>query len=165
MNGFTNIYSVSDINIVRARLCNGVMIFCAVALLFAAFCAAFVVLFVKELLNVYVCFAFNFVATVAFAWYAVIYFKCVYYQNRQQLNFYRSFEYADIKPARGIFLRADGGQIEKSVVFTRLVFETYEGTAEFLIKSGINIPFEADKEYDLLAVGNKLWEYKEADNA
>mgnify|MGYP001100226893 CR=1 FL=1 len=160
MNGFTNIYSVSDINIVRARLRNGVIIFCAVALLFAAFCAGFVVLFVKELLNVYVCFAFNFVATVAFAWYAVIYFKCVFYRHRQQLNFYRSFEYADAKPARGIFLRAEGGQVEKSVVCTRLV-----GTAVFLIKSCLNIPFEEGKEYDLLAVGNKLWEYKEADNA
>ncbi len=165
MNGFTEIYNSNGIKTARSQLRKGLIAFCAVFSAYVAFCAVFVVLFVKCGLNVCLCFALNFIASVAFAWYAVIYFRCVYYNRRQLLNFYRSFENADLKPARGVFTGIVAESQEQKVAFTKLVFKTFEGEREFLIKSGIKTPFAEGKEYDLLTAGNKIFAYKGAENA
>lgn len=165
MNGFTEIYSQNDLNTAKLQLRKGLIVFCAVLLLFIAFCAAFVVLFAVCGLNVYLCFSLNFIASVAFLWYAVIYFKCGYGKKRQLLNFYRTFDNADIRPARGAFAGVSGETEEKSVVFTQLLFKTFDGETELLIKSGVKAPFTEGGEYDLLVAGNKISAYKGAENA
>lgn len=165
MNGFTEIYNTDGFKTARSELRKGLIVFCAAAFAYIAFCAVFVVLYVKCGLNVYLCFSLNFTVSVAFAWYAVLYFGCGYNKKRQLLNFYRTFENADIRPVRGVFIGSAAETREKSVIFTKLLFKTFGGDAEFLIKSGLNVPFTEGKEYDLLVAGNKISAYKGAENA
>ena len=164
MKEFKKLYGNNDRIRALKDFRNGVLIYCAIALLFAAFCIAFVVLYVKIELSVYLCFALNFIATVAFCWFSVIFFTSVISKKRALLRFFKAFENAEITLARGKFDGVTGEVLQEKTSFISLEFSTGDKKDEFFVLKGTAVPFKAGKIYDLQTLGSHITAYKEAEN-
>lgn len=140
------------------------MLYCAVALVFAGVCATFVALYITVNLNVFVCFFVNFIVSVVFVWFSVIFFKIKFSLLRDDVRFYRMQENALINYARGAFRGAEGEGKEGGLCFCYLTFETAEGLKKYRLKQGIKVPFAQDKLYDLELAGDLVTGYAEAEN-
>ena len=163
MKDFIPIYDKMQESMAKKQVKTALFAYVLVAMLYAAICAAFLVLYVVVELTVYVCCAVNIVATVAFIWYSVLFFSFSFAQKRQNLRFFRAADNAQFTAYRGKYLQCGDTVKEGRLSFTSVQFDTPDGVKTFLWLEGTANTLRDNATYDLQAVGNKLWAYKEID--
>ena len=88
----TQVYNQLTIDKLRSQTARLITIYVGIAIIFVAFCGVFCHLANKYLLDLYLCFALNVVATIAFLWYSYLFFtiqaKPIFARNNFAKNTY-----------------------------------------------------------------------------
>ncbi len=164
MNGFTEIYSENDRRAAKSAVGYSLLIFVAVTAVFVGLCAAFVVLYFKHETMLYLSFTVNFIITVAFVWFTVIFFCEIFSEKRERLRFYGILDNAVFEYYTGTFTGTNGFVKLDRVEYDKYRFESEDGQRVLLLMRGAVIPFRTGRTYDVAAVGDRVTAYKEADN-
>lgn len=164
MKDFKPLYTKNEENIAAKDVKSTLLIYVLLAVLFVALCATFIVLYVVVEFSVYVCYAVNFLASVAFFWYTVTFFAVTFPIVRDNLRFYRVVDNAQLTMYRGKYLLKGDAVKEGRLTFISVQFATADGNKTFLIRPFVGEIFREGAMYDLQAVGNKLMAYKEFNN-
>lgn len=161
MTDSTRIYSQSDKQLAQRAARNALTIYCLTAVGFAAVCAGFVVLFdyVNSLLTL--CVAVNFLLSIAFFWYTVIFFYTVYPRKRERSRFFKIMDGALITRACGIFVGAGDTVTVGKVEYSEALFEIDGQREALLVLSGVTLPFVAGIKYDLQKIGERITAFAE----
>lgn len=151
MNAFEQVYTADVIKRVVGKARRAVVGFVGIALGFAAFCVAFCLLAAYELLNIYVCCAFNAVATVGFLWYAYLFFTQLFVRTRRDYSVVKRLENAEPATASAVFATRSETDGETSYDFDGLPPLLCARTVDF--KQGV--------EYELKTAGNNIIAFRE----
>lgn len=108
MKNFTSVYTGELISTIRKKARGAIAVFTVCTVGFIAFCCLFCVLAARELLGVYLCAAFNVIATLAYLWYCYLFFAVTFVPVRRDARFVKSLP--DVLPVTVIaeFRGTDG---------------------------------------------------------
>ncbi len=164
MDGFQRIYGENEAQDASAKCFKALTLYCVAAVIFAALCAMFVLLYVLAGVHVLICFFVNFLLTVLFCWATVCFFAYDYRKLKANRRFYRMFANSDPSYVRTDFI-GDGGECDRNgVLCLRLNFCAADGEKTLYVKNTVQPPFIAGKTYDIKVVGSFVEAYKEAEN-
>lgn len=165
MKQFWQVYNKSNADKAAKDVKKSLLIYILLAIAYAAICATFITVYVVAEVNVYLCYAVNFVVTVAFAWYTVIFFSVTFAEKREKLRFYRVVDNALLTAYRGKFEGIGETAVKEGhLTYASVIFDTAEGSKSFLVFVNVNLCLSEGVTYDLQVVGNKLMSYKEFSN-
>lgn len=165
MKQFWQIYNKNDTVKAAKNVKKALLIYILLAVAYVAICATFVTVYVVAEVSVYLCYAVNFVVTVAFAWYSVLFFSVGFAEKREKLRFYRVVDNALLTNYRGKFVGIGETAVKEGhLMFASVIFDTAEGQKSFLVFVNVNLCLGEGITYDLQTVGNKLMSYKEFSN-
>lgn len=151
---FTQIYNRQVTEQLNTKNRKRMLIFCTISILFVAYCTLFVCLAVAKTISpVLGCIA-NGLATVAYAWYVVLFVK-IPPQYAVLLRFLRKVPLGD--KARFCCKYVGLGDVTNvdGLLCQQLLFD---GTV-LLLPTLVDVPFEQGVIYHLVAVGKMLTEY------
>lgn len=164
MDGFKRIYGEKEAKNASTECVKALTFYCAAAVIFAALCATFVLLYVLAGVHILICFFVNFLLTVLFCWVTVCFFAYYYRKLKANRRFYRMFANSCSSYVRAGFV-GDGGECERNgVLCLRLDFCAADGEKALYVKNKVQPSFTAGKTYDLKVVGSFVEAYKEAEN-
>lgn len=164
MNGFTEIYGENDRQNAAKAVKNSLVAYCLTALGFAAVSVGFVVLYINVNFLLWLCAILNFVITVAFFWFTVLFFYAAFPEKLERFRFFKQSDGALISRVDGTFVGVGETVTVTKVKYAELLFDVTGETQTLYVLHDAPVSFTAGKKYEIKKIGDRVTAFREAKN-
>lgn len=152
---FKQFFDSKTVEALNRKYKSRILTFCAASFLFAIFCAVVIVLNISNILNLKVCVCINSCLSIAYIWYAVLFFKAPP-ESFYLYKFSKKLVDADKNYLSLKYVGDDEKVKIDGISYTRLNFDD----AKLLLPTAFLNPLKSNMLYTLEAVGNVLTGYR-----